>query len=391
MRRTEFHEEILTQPEILNITVDQYTKNNDEKLMEIYHRVKKHLSLAEGSIINRVVFIGIGTSYFAALVAKYYFAAIKTSNSNIDCQIYDAGEFLYHHTLDSDDDDVLVIFISQSGESGEILEILRKLKTANFPEDQIWGITNTEDSTLHKEAAFTLFLYAGTEKTVTNKTYLCTLLVVYMLSRIFEVTIDSEAPVCNPLPFVKALKRSLNSVNTQIQEYLNSWNSNADKLWNFIKLDDNKLPPFINYISRGTGLATTGQAALNTKEVAKIYAESISAAMFRHGCIEVINPDYRAVIISNSASDRESINRLIENIALNWGKGKVILITNSQKQADQMERILNVHVILHEVDNHFLSPIFEIVPIQVLFYTLAEKNGVNPGQFRYSSKVTKSH
>jgi glucosamine--fructose-6-phosphate aminotransferase (isomerizing) len=149
-----------------------------------------------------------------------------------------------------------------------------------------------------------------------------------------------------------------------------------------------KVPSFIDCIGKGTGLATTNQAALNIKEVAKIYSESISASMFRHGPIEIIDECFRAIIISNNDNDRSSINTLVRNIANKWG-GKLFLITNSRDQVNEFEENKNILVLFHSTTDPFMSPLYEIIPIQILYYSLAELKGITPGTFRFTSKVTK--
>ena len=120
-----------------------------------------------------------------------------------------------------------------------------------------------------------------------------------------------------------------------------------------------------------------------------MYAVTFFLGMLRHGCIQVLLKAFRCVVISNSDVDRESVNQMIENITTKWGNGKVILITNSNPQGNRFKSNKNVLVILNEVKNKYISPIFEIIPIQILFYSIAEQKMIEPGTFINSQKITK--
>ncbi|MHA1338790.1 MAG: SIS domain-containing protein [Promethearchaeota archaeon] len=471
-----FFQEISSQPYILQNTFEIYKKNNFESSYQTLTKLLKldnEICLKFGKNINKVIFVGIGTSYYAALIAKYYFhSQIKPIlNNNIQpslqpssstksipllskikkislekntslnfmfklanlksfwIDIADAGEFQYFYNFNQNNRNVLLIFISQSGESGEIIETIKKLKINNFPKSNIWAITNTENSTLDKNASHTLYLYAGKENTVTNKTYICTLFVINILSAILKSFIEislnpklsfsstnNQQKITNNITSIKKnilsnnlafIKNQMNNCIEDIKNKLKNWDDLAQNfikfLFNFNEHKNNsflnkKKLNFINYLSRGTGLATAGQGALNTKEVAKIYAESLSLSMFRHGCIEIIDHNYICVIISNSNEDRDYIIKIIENITEKWSDGKTILISNSKKQIEKIKNTynntsnnnnLNIMTVLINVQNKFLSPLAEIIPLQILFFTLAELQGLEAGSFKYSSKITK--
>ncbi|MBD3353544.1 MAG: SIS domain-containing protein [Candidatus Lokiarchaeota archaeon] len=399
----QFKREIFTQPKVLLECLEKYEEEKYRIIDETYDKFYQIHNQKVSKPIRKIVFIGIGTSYYAALIAYQYLNENTIKNrTQIDCEVQDAGELLYFQTFNQNDDDILLIFVSQSGESGEIIEILNKLEKNRFPYKNIWCITNTKGSTLDKTAFHTMYMFAGEEQSVTNKTYLCSLLVIYILALTIERSVTFTLSDITINNLMIDLQEEIKQIADAIQDIMDNWATLKVMLGNFLTLNSQKsskgstekaVPPaFINYISRGTGLATTGQAALNTKEVAKVYSESISISMFRHGCIEIINQDYRAVIISNSPEDRNSVSKLIMNISRKWigsNPGRVILITNSENQALSFEKDPNVLVFLHGIKNRFLCPIYEIVPIQAIFFTLAELRGNVPGVFKFSSKITK--
>lgn len=391
----QFLSEIMSQPDAIQTCFDHYKANNYELIEILYNKFYNIHNQKSGHPIKKIIFIGMGSSNFAALIGYYYLnSPVVREKTRISCEIWDGGEFLYHTKIDRYDDDTLIILISQSGESGEMVEILKKLEADNFPKNNIWAITNTENSSLHKCSGHTLFLYAGKESSVTNKTYFCTLLVVYILSQVIEKSVHFELnhPAIENMftELGNKLKILLNDVN----DLLKNWKNISKYLIKFFILDTKcvnlyeKVPKFIDCIGKGTSLSTTNQGALNIKEVAKIYSESISASMFRHGPIEIIDECFRAIILSNNDKDRESINGLIRNIANSWG-GKLFLITNSRDQVTEFEENKNILILYHSTTDPFLAPMYEIIPIQILYYNLAELKGITPGTFKFTSKVTK--
>lgn len=392
---TPFLNEIMSQPRAIQQCFDKY-KSDNYKLIEIlYDKFYNLHNSKTGVPITKILFIGMGSSCFTALIGYYYLnLAYVRQKTKSSCEVIDAGEFLYHHSLNAQDSNTLIILISQSGESGEIVEILKKLESERFPKKNIWGITNTKNSTLDRNADLTLFLYAGEESSVTNKTYFCTLLVVYILVRVLELSVNFELNLPAIEKIFKDIGDELEILLRDVNDLLNNWNNISKYIIKFFVMANNcvdlrkKVPMFIDCIGKGTGLATTNQGALNIKEVAKIYSESITVSMFRHGPIEIIDECFRAIIISNNDVDRSSITSLIRNIANNWG-GKVFLITNSRDQLNEFEENKNILVLYHSTTDPFLAPMYEIIPIQILYYNLAELKGITPGTFKFTAKITK--
>jgi len=407
-----FFQEIQYQPSILNESLKKYLENNYQIPIQTIIQLFNLESLNKINSINKIYFIGIGSSYYAVLIAKYFFykriKKLFNEFSNLQVpliEICEAGEFLYFYNLGERDKDTLIFLISQSGESGEIVKILEKLGNVKFPKSNIFAITNTKNSTLDKNSSYSIYLYAGNELSVTNKTYLCTLLVINIISSILETYFklkinglkleNSKEIVEKAKEFLKEkldlIKDQINICISQIQNFLSNWNEYSKQFINFIFNKNSSITnlKFINFLGNGTALSTSGQGALNTKEIARIYAESLSISMFNHGCVEIIDENYLAIIISNSEEDRISIDRLINNLINKWKVGKAILITNSSELKNKYENNNSIFVIFINIENEYLAPIVEIIPIQILLYTLAEMKNINPGTFKFSSKVTK--
>jgi glucosamine--fructose-6-phosphate aminotransferase (isomerizing) len=118
-------------------------------------------------------------------------------------------------------------------------------------------------------------------------------------------------------------------------------------------------------------------AALITKETAKIPTEGMVGGQFRHGPMEVIAPPVTTVIFASSGRTRDLNVNLARDLA--GREGPVVMIGMSVPGA--------LHIAVPSTDE-WLTPILEIVPIQMIAAELAAQRGLQVGHFRYGQKVT---
>ena len=167
----QFLMEILSQPQALKDTVD-FIQEDSESYIKI-------IDCFRVNDISRIIFTGMGSSFFCSYIAYYYLNQHK-----IIAEMREAGEFLLYSSLGPQRkpfkfEKTAVVAISQSGESGEIVELLDKLKR-QYP--ITIGVTNSPDSTLALKSDITLLTKAGIEESVTSKSYVSTIIVLYYLS-----------------------------------------------------------------------------------------------------------------------------------------------------------------------------------------------------------------
>lgn len=124
---------------------------------------------------DRLYIIGAGTSYHAGLVGKNLFEKLV----NVPTEVHVASEFAYNQPIISDNP--FFIFLSQSGETADSREVLVNVNQKDFPS---LTITNVENSTLSREATFTLLLEAGPEISVAStKAYTAQIAVEAILAK----------------------------------------------------------------------------------------------------------------------------------------------------------------------------------------------------------------
>jgi len=374
-----FLEEIMSQGLALKRTLD-YISNNIE------NGFKPIKNLILDGKISRLIFTGMGSSYFSSYIPFY-----MLKQKGFDVEMLESGEFLLHGFPEDNDiafENTCIILISQSGESGEIVELLQKLNLLRLKPITI-GITNTPKSYLANHSDVQLYLNAGKEETVTSKTYVCSILILYFLAR---------AIMTQNLPLMSEFKE----IDELIDLISNLFQSNqSDQTNQFIEKiiqpvqGVNKIfgkdYNFIQILARGPSLSTANQAALNFKEIVKINSEASSISTFRHGGIECLTERSKLIIISSSDRDNVLDNRFIKNLIEKWSFGALFYVTTQKLELIDEEIRTNPKIVIYSQDigNHFLAPIAEIIILQLMIYDTALKRGLTPGLFRFTQKITR--
>ncbi|MFX0099195.1 MAG: SIS domain-containing protein [Candidatus Hodarchaeota archaeon] len=361
----DFVREVFEQPDALKSLLDHYMGvNGKRELIELKE-------IWEKKNFNHVIFSGMGSSLFAGRIAT-----LKLQSRGVPCSLTDSGELLYHGSLHKIKS-TLFILTSQSGESIEIVKMLEKIPVEDTG-NMVWGITNTEGSILARKARKCLLLKAGDEKSVTSKTFCNSLVLMHLLSKVLATSNINDLNSALKTAFIE-----IKDLIDAVEKLLDNNEKLGDRIVDFIEKDARA----IEIIARGTSLASAEQMGLNIKETNKIPAEALSAGQFRHGPIEMIDKNFRSIILISDYKTRELDEEMAWNITHRWGGGKTVVITN--KKSEKLEGEPRIMQIVHDIKNPFLAPVMEIIIVQLLMIKLASENDIEPGVFRYSSKITK--
>jgi glucosamine--fructose-6-phosphate aminotransferase (isomerizing) len=141
-------------------------------------------------------------------------------------------------------------------------------------------------------------------------------------------------------------------------------------------------PPYVALMSRGADLATAYQGALMLKEVARLAAEPISAAQFRHGPMEIINPNHRYVVFARRGKTGKLLLKLAGDIRKS--SGRVLLFTDMP-----FDDAMNVRLVRLEPLRMGLGTLVDSVYIQLLAHDGALQAGLEPGKFEIAENVTR--
>lgn len=346
-----FLEEILEQPGAIENLADFYLSPAGVGLLE---KVKKIVSI---NTIEQVICTGMGSSYFMS-----HASSCLLNESKIHSFAVNASELL-HYNLSLFERETLLICASQSGESFEIKEILKKLP-ANV---HCIGIVNEEQSALALKADVALLCKAGLEEMTSTKTYTSTSLVSFILGWYLDGKWNEEK-VKTIIKLADNFKSSLSNN----QEWVESMLSFLGDLQT------------LQIIARGPAFSTACQSALMFREALHIPATGMLGGEFRHGPMEMVSEGFKAILFAASGNTYIQSIKMAEDIA-GFG-GKVLLITN--KKTDLKED--NIMQLFIDEPDEYLFSVQAILPVQLFIDQYAKSKGFEAGSFSRGAKVTET-
>ncbi|ADM28620.1 sugar isomerase (SIS) [Ignisphaera aggregans DSM 17230] len=329
----------------------------------------KYLSLSARFIIEarNVFIIGNGTSLHAGLVASYYLSEL----ANVNPIVVSAAEFPLYY-VDNIAPGSLVIAISQSGETGDVLQSVYEAKLRGAT---ILGITNYIGSRLANLSNIYLPIGAGPEISIpATKTFTSTLMLLYMLalkaSR-YRGNID-ESEYKDGIKYAKIMAQSLN-------EYMHRIDKDVAKVVKFISQCRSGY-----IVSRGITYPIALEGALKFKETAYVHAEGVEAGEFKHGPQSLLDENIFTIFIIPTEKIAIEPTYSLISMAKEY-KTKTIVIGYEGDQ--KLDELGDIPVIKLPAVKRHLTPIIATIPLQFLAYRLGIELGRPIDTPRYLSKT----
>jgi glutamine---fructose-6-phosphate transaminase (isomerizing) len=329
-----FIEEIAGQPDAVRRAEAALTRQADDVA-----KLRRALGRPEP-----VIFTGMGSSYDAS-----YPAVTTLAGRGVDCWMLDTAELLHFRMAAMRRAGVLAC-ISQSGESAELVKLVDRLP-AERP--LVAAVTNGSDNTLARAADIALDTGAGEEHGPSTMTFAAALAVL-------------DALVGDP-PFERAA--------LEMERLLAGAEQTADHLCEWI---DGR--PTLALVGRGSARAAAEMGALTLKEAARFPAESLQAAQFRHGPLELAGPRLAVMVVATEPRTRDLELRLAEELAR--ADAAVLVISQDGEAPDGCESVT-----VGPLENG-LAAAAATIPAQLLAWRLARSRGLTPGEFAIAGKVT---
>ncbi len=330
--------EIFEQPTAVRQTLGEFIEGKKIRFRSI------KWSVNEISQIDNVYFIGCGSAYHAGMVGAYACEELFRRSSKAEI----ASEFRYRNP--QIDKNTLVVIISQSGETADTLAALRIAKEKGA---KIISVVNVENSTIAMESDCVILTRAGKEVAVaTTKAYSAQLAVIYSLI-IYLSVLSGELSKKEASGYIDELK----AIPTKIEELL-SYKEKASEL-----ADTILKYKYICFIGRGYDYCSALEAALKLKEISYIPCEAYPAGELKHGTISLI--DNKSLCVALCCSDRLT-SKISSNIKEVEARGGKVITVSS---------ILENATLKIPTASELLSPLVEIVPLQLLAYYVALKKG----------------
>jgi len=311
----------------------------------------------------RIVLVACGTSYHAALTARYWLERYLQVSVEVDM----ASEYRYRDPVIGPN--TWLITLSQSGETADTLEALRLFKKRR-PDNPVLALCNVPHSSLHRESDGFISLHAGPEIGVAStKAFTAQLAVLSLL--------------------VLLLARRSGAIDdAQVQVFLDDLHQAVSGLAQLVASDEvEALVPMFDgvrgalYLGRGPCFPLALEGALKLKEISYLHAEGYAAGEMKHGPIALIDSDLPVVVI---APREYHIDKVLSNLQEVQARGaKVILITDLPPEdcPRHVQKVISV-----PEGDFFTAPILSSVPLQLLAYHVARHKGADVDQPRNLAK-----
>jgi len=312
--------------------------------------------------IDRVVLVAMGTAGYAATFGKYVIERLARVPSEADL----AAEFRYRRPVIGPG--TLVVALSQSGETIDTLQAVREARSRGA---KSLAVANVMGSSLTREVDDTLYMHAGPEIGVASTKVYLAMLTSMVLLAIWLGRAKGALPAGEAVELMTQMRR----LPRLVEETLGRAQAIDLLAQRFVSATD-----FL-YLARGVNLPTAFEGALKLKEISYIHAEAYATGEMKHGPIALIDSSMPVVIV---ATDSELYQKTISN--LQEVKARQGIVVALASDGDQRLLELADHVIWVPRTTELLSPILNVVPLQLLAYYIAKRRGADVDQPRNLAK-----
>ncbi len=344
------HKEMCEQPLVLQKLIDMYLQSDVIDMQDL-------------SSIEHIQMIACGTSYYAALLAKYWFEAYAKIPVSVDI----ASEYRYRKPYIYPNG--LSIFISQSGETADTVAAIKYVQKHG---QKTLAIVNVTNSSLGRTADMVIDTCAGTEIGVAStKAFTAQLMVLMFLclktGRLRETLAQNDYEIC--LTEIELLPALL----TEVLEAQEDIQCIAETLMTASS---------ILFLGRNTYYPIALEGALKLKELSYIHAEAYAAGEMKHGPIALIDADMPVIALAPSDNTFYKTLSSIEEVSARGAR--VVTFTDQQRRLHSTEGS-SAQIVL-PYGGAMVTPIIYTVAMQLLAYHVAHLRGADVDQPRNLAK-----
>ncbi|WP_457577821.1 glutamine--fructose-6-phosphate transaminase (isomerizing) [Desulfomarina sp.] len=312
---------------------------------------------------DRIFLVACGTSWHAALIAKYWIEKFARIPVEVDI----ASEFRYRNLLI--DKRVLTVSISQSGETADTLAGIRRAKEMG---SKVVTICNVVGSTMTREADGTIYTHAGPEIGVAStKAFISQLAALFLFTLFLARKKETISPEKSRelgralVDIAGVVDRELPRIRTDIEDLIDDFWDCRDFL----------------FVGRGLSFPIALEGALKLKEISYIHAEGYASGELKHGPIALIDKEMPIVaLIPRDGVYSKSLSNVEE---IKARKGRLILF--GTEGDSHLAKLTDDVIYLPEVHEE-MNPILYTIPAQILSYEIAARRGCDVDQPRNLAK-----
>jgi len=349
--------EIYEQPEGVRETIGDRVRHGKLVLESI------GLSDQEVRNLRRIVILACGTSYHAGVVGRY----VIEEWARIPVEPDIASEWRYRNPVVSKD--TLVIGISQSGETADVLAAMRLAREKGA---RTVAITNMMGSQITREVDSVIYTRTGLEVGVAaSKTFTAQVALLDLIAL-------KLAQVKRTLPAdeIEFILDRLYELPERMQDFLDGNHPLEEIAQRYYD------KPFFLYLGRHIGLPVCLEGALKLKEISYIPTEAYSAGEMKHGPIALLDEDTPVVCV---ATNSHVYDKVVSNIQESRARGAHVIAIATDGNEDIQHHADDV--IFVPKTPAFLQAVLAIMPLQLLAYRIARLRGMNVDQPRNLAKT----
>jgi glucosamine--fructose-6-phosphate aminotransferase (isomerizing) len=313
--------------------------------------------------LDSVLILASGTSYYAGLVARYWIESLARTT----CRVELGHEYRYRDSIPNPKQ--LVVTISQSGETLDTMEALKRAKELGHP--NTLSICNVRESAIPRASKFVFFTRAGVEIGVAStKAFTTQLVSLFTLALAIakakgRISADAEARAIEQLRFVPGSIQHALNLEPQIQVWAERFATRDHAL----------------FLGRGIHYPVALEGALKLKEISYIHAEAYPAGELKHGPLALVDAAMPVVVIAPNDALLEKVKSNMQEVRARGGELYVFADLDSQFSESE-----GVHVIRTPRHAGLLSPVVHAIPVQLLAYHTALRRGTDVDKPRNLAK-----
>lgn len=313
--------------------------------------------------VDSILILAAGTSYYAALTAKYWLESIAKLPTNVEI----ASEYRYRESVPNPRQ--LIVTISQSGETLDTMEALKHAKALG--QNLTLAICNVQESAIPRASQLVFYTRAGAEIGVAStKAFTTQLVALFTLAATLAkqrglLSDEAEQEHLNALRQLAGSVQHALNLEPQIREWAKSFANKQHAL----------------FLGRGIHYPIALEGALKLKEISYIHAEAYPAGELKHGPLALVDSDMPVVVIAPNDALLEKVKSNMQEVKARGGELFVFADADSHFTASE-----GVHVIRTPRHVGVLSPILHTIPVQILAYHAALLKGTDVDKPRNLAK-----
>ncbi len=312
--------------------------------------------------IQRICLVACGTAHYACMVGKYMIEQLAGIQAEVDL----ASEFRYRKPIL--DKSVLVLAVSQSGETADTLAAVREARANG---SRVLSICNVRDATIARESDDVLYTHAGPEIGVAStKAFSTQLVALQLLSLKLGMVLgristpDAQRHVRDLLRLPRLVERTL-KLDRRIKSVAQRFFHAKDFL----------------FLGRGIMYPIAMEGALKLKEISYIHAEGYAAGEMKHGPIALIDEDMPVLVIATRGPVYEKVVSNLEQVRSRDGVVIAIATEGDSEIAEKADEVIYIPDL-----GEYLTAVLATIPVQLLAYHVAVLKGTDVDQPRNLAK-----